>query len=288
MRVKYLIPFLVFVLVFGFTSLTSCKAEEIIEEPVEKEIVEPIEEEIIEEEVVEEPIEEEVVKPTEEEIKDYIGRIVVIGLKVSESTVTFGQSCLDVGDGKISTSKNKEDASNFIKDINDCYNIYLSLKVPENFDVPHELMGTAMDHFINATIYLQQYIDTENIGDMAGYLSQAISEINTGHEYFAKATEQYDKLAPEPEEEIIEESIEEEQLQEPEKEIIVEEPAEEEPIKEEPKQAQYCGSINSDVYHYPSCGSAKRINPENLIWFIDANDAKSKGYRPCKKCNPPG
>ncbi|GAH55916.1 unnamed protein product, partial [marine sediment metagenome] len=99
--------------------------------------------------------------------------------------------------------------------------------------------------------------------------------------------------AEEKELEVKEEEKEQEQIQEQpqeqEEEIIIEEPAEEEqPIKEEPQQAQYCGSINSDVYHYPSCGSAKQIKPENLIWFIDENDAKSKGYRPCKKCNPPG
>ncbi|MBA7519127.1 hypothetical protein ES705_11201 [subsurface metagenome] len=156
MRVKYLIPVLVLILIFGFTSLTSCKAEEIIEE--EEVIEEPIDEEIVElveKEIIEEPIKEEIIEPIEEEI------------------------------------------------------------------------------------------------------------------------------------EIIEEEKEQEQIQEQpqeqEEEIIAEEP-----VEEEPQQAQYCGSINSDVYHYPSCHYVDRIKPENLIWFIDANDAKSKGYRPCKKCNPPG
>jgi methylphosphotriester-DNA--protein-cysteine methyltransferase len=52
-------------------------------------------------------------------------------------------------------------------------------------------------------------------------------------------------------------------------------------------QGQFVGSVNSDVYHYPSCTYAQRIKPENKIWFADAADAQSHGYRPCKVCHPP-
>ncbi|NHV98197.1 MAG: hypothetical protein HA496_00965 [Thaumarchaeota archaeon] len=31
--------------------------------------------------------------------------------------------------------------------------------------------------------------------------------------------------------------------------------------------AKYCGSKNSDVYHYPWCRYVSQIKPENLIWF---------------------
>lgn len=50
---------------------------------------------------------------------------------------------------------------------------------------------------------------------------------------------------------------------------------------------QFVGSINSDVYHYPSCTYAKKIKAENQIWFTDADDAVRHGYRPCSVCNPP-
>ncbi len=50
---------------------------------------------------------------------------------------------------------------------------------------------------------------------------------------------------------------------------------------------EYVGSINSDVYHYPTCGYAQRIYPENLIWFSSPEDARAQGYRPCKVCRPP-
>jgi len=88
-------------------------------------------------------------------------------------------------------------------------------------------------------------------------------------------------------EEIIEKPAKE-KIIEPVEEKIVEKPTEEEqPIKEEPQQAQYCGSINSDVYHYPYCRYVKQIKSYNIIWFNSAQDAINHGYRPCKVCKPP-
>ena len=49
----------------------------------------------------------------------------------------------------------------------------------------------------------------------------------------------------------------------------------------------FVGSINSDVYHYPSCTYAKRIKASNKISFANATDARAHGYRPCKVCKPP-
>lgn len=50
---------------------------------------------------------------------------------------------------------------------------------------------------------------------------------------------------------------------------------------------KYVGSIKSNVYHYPTCECVKQIYPRNLIWFASETEAKNKGYRPCKVCNPP-
>lgn len=49
----------------------------------------------------------------------------------------------------------------------------------------------------------------------------------------------------------------------------------------------FFGSVNSNVYHYPTCGQASRIKPDNEIWFSDEDEAVAKGYRPCNYCNPP-
>ena len=282
MRVKYLIPFLVLVLIFGFAS---CKAEEIIEEevieePLKEKIVEPIEEEIIVE-----PIEEiidltqnfdgieikcsRVIDGDTIEVKDGAGikyKIRYIGIDTPEANEDYGD---------IATEKNKELVEGKIvkleKDVSstDKYGRILAYVYME-------------DIFINAYLVQEGYAQISTYPPDVKYvdyfleLQQEAKENNKGLWSI----------------EIVEEKKEQEQIQkqpqEQEEELIVEEPAEEEPIKEEPKQTQYCGSINSDVYHYPSCVSAKRINQENLIWFTDENDAKSKGYRPCKKCNPPG
>lgn len=51
--------------------------------------------------------------------------------------------------------------------------------------------------------------------------------------------------------------------------------------------ARFVGSEKSDVYHWPDCRWAKRIKPENRVWFESPADARNHGYRPCKVCNPP-
>ncbi|NQT30861.1 MAG: hypothetical protein HQ588_00870 [Deltaproteobacteria bacterium] len=50
---------------------------------------------------------------------------------------------------------------------------------------------------------------------------------------------------------------------------------------------QFVGSVNSDVYHYPSCRYVDEINEGNKVWFTSSQDARSHGYRPCKVCQPP-
>lgn len=53
----------------------------------------------------------------------------------------------------------------------------------------------------------------------------------------------------------------------------------------EPKK--FVGSVKSDKYHYPDCQWAKKIKPENEIWFISSEDARSQHYMPCGVCHPP-
>jgi hypothetical protein len=49
----------------------------------------------------------------------------------------------------------------------------------------------------------------------------------------------------------------------------------------------FVGSKNSDIYHYESCSYAKNIKAENLVTFVDAQNAVNKGYHPCSICKPP-
>jgi competence protein ComEC len=52
-------------------------------------------------------------------------------------------------------------------------------------------------------------------------------------------------------------------------------------------QGPFVGSAKSDKYHYPSCSSAEKIKPANLVTFSSSADARAQGYVPCGRCNPP-
>ncbi|MDP2918094.1 MAG: Ada metal-binding domain-containing protein [bacterium] len=47
---------------------------------------------------------------------------------------------------------------------------------------------------------------------------------------------------------------------------------------------QFVASKNSNKYHLPTCRFAKKIKPENQVWFSSAAEAESRGYAPCGTC----
>ncbi|MHC1630688.1 MAG: sunset domain-containing protein [Methanotrichaceae archaeon] len=50
---------------------------------------------------------------------------------------------------------------------------------------------------------------------------------------------------------------------------------------------KYVGSVNSNKYHNPGCRWAKKIKPDNQIWFSSSEEARAAGYVPCGVCKPP-
>jgi len=46
----------------------------------------------------------------------------------------------------------------------------------------------------------------------------------------------------------------------------------------------YLGSSESDKYHDYECRAAKKILPENEVWFSSVEDASAQGYEPCGIC----
>lgn len=50
---------------------------------------------------------------------------------------------------------------------------------------------------------------------------------------------------------------------------------------------RFVGSLESDKYHHPSCRWAKKILPQNQIWFASSEEARAAGYVPCGVCKPP-
>lgn len=45
---------------------------------------------------------------------------------------------------------------------------------------------------------------------------------------------------------------------------------------------KFVGSVNSDLFHDPSCSSSKRIKDSNQVWFDSIEDAEKSGYSPSK------
>ena len=59
------------------------------------------------------------------------------------------------------------------------------------------------------------------------------------------------------------------------------------PQTEQGKTHSYIGNKNSGKLHYPHCTSVKQMKEGNKAYLnCTQKDAVSKGYDPCKKCNP--
>ncbi len=44
---------------------------------------------------------------------------------------------------------------------------------------------------------------------------------------------------------------------------------------------RFVGSVNSNKYHWPDCPWAKKIAPQNQIWFSSETEAQAVGYVRC-------
>lgn len=50
--------------------------------------------------------------------------------------------------------------------------------------------------------------------------------------------------------------------------------------------ANYVGNANTKRFHYANCRSVNEMKPENRVPINSREEAVSKGYVPCKRCNP--
>ncbi len=56
------------------------------------------------------------------------------------------------------------------------------------------------------------------------------------------------------------------------------------PLSDNKKQGQFLASKNGTKYYLPSCSGAKRIKPENIIYFSTREAAESAGYSKATNC----
>ena len=50
--------------------------------------------------------------------------------------------------------------------------------------------------------------------------------------------------------------------------------------------AMYFGNKNSKIFHKANCSSAQKTKEENRVYLSSRDEFVSKGYSPCKICNP--
>lgn len=206
-----------FVLVFSFS--ISCAAEtepEAVEEPVEEEVAEePKEEQVAEEEVTESVAEEgkivetktieteELIEDIEEENKlskqeeAYIRESIILGTSISSSMTKIGEATTAFANNEMSITEHKIIAEIYIEEIKSSYDIYLDLEPTERFEKSYEVLGKAMDHYLNSATYMQSYVDTDNMNKMVEYIEKTTDELKLGTEYTSKATSQMEEIADE-------------------------------------------------------------------------------------------
>jgi methylated-DNA-[protein]-cysteine S-methyltransferase len=49
---------------------------------------------------------------------------------------------------------------------------------------------------------------------------------------------------------------------------------------------RYIGCKTSNIYCFPTCHHARRIQPKNRVLLASTDQAESAGYRPCMRCRP--
>jgi hypothetical protein len=52
-------------------------------------------------------------------------------------------------------------------------------------------------------------------------------------------------------------------------------------IDQRAESGKFVGSVESNKYHWPDCPWAKKITPENQVWFSSEAEAQSAGYIRC-------
>ena len=180
---KKVFLWLIIVSMIAVFSLTGCKTEAA--------------EEVTEEEAAEDLVEENTVEEVTDELEDeatYIAESLTLSGMITTAMEKGSEAAYSFANSEITIAEHKTLAEQNIKDINTFYDFYLNLKPPDRFKPSHEQLGEAMKHYLNSSIYMQQYIDTENMDEMATNLENATTELNLGNIYMGKATDELGKL----------------------------------------------------------------------------------------------
>jgi hypothetical protein len=99
----------------------------------------------------------------------------------------FSQAGTDYSSGKINLNQFKDGLGLFIKDINNLNDTYSSMEAPEEYMASHTSVGKAVEHLTTSATYLQQYIESDNAGEMSDLYTKAASELSEAGKLFIEA-----------------------------------------------------------------------------------------------------
>jgi hypothetical protein len=122
----------------------------------------------------------------EENEAEYKVGVLLLTAQLSGIMEKIGNASINTSEGNMTIEEHKAISREYIDEINSIYDIYLGLKPSKRFEKSHNILGKAMDHYLNSATYLQSYIDAEDIDSMINYIEQSTNELNLGNEYLDK------------------------------------------------------------------------------------------------------
>lgn len=124
----------------------------------------------------------------------YFWEMVVIKDNIVDGHKKFYQSVSDNVYGKISLLEHKAITQEYVVTIKVCYNMYLELEPSKKFEKIHDLFGEEMTHRLRCAMFLQSYIDSDDMEEMMGYFDLVKVELNLADEYALKINKEVEKL----------------------------------------------------------------------------------------------
>jgi hypothetical protein len=176
MKFKYLIPILLIVVVFSLIGCTVPK--QTVKETTATAVITVI----------------ETINNVELEDSNYVAEEQILNEMIITTMEKGSEAAFSFADGEITMAEHKILAAQNIKDTNEFYDFYLTLIPTDKYKLSHEQLGEAMKHFLNSSIYMQKYIDSEDMDEMVTYLGNATTELQLGTAYVKKATDEVSKL----------------------------------------------------------------------------------------------
>ena len=113
--------------------------------------------------------------------------------KMNNGYNSFIQATNDASMKKITVSQHKSVTDSYIRVIDECYVDFLKLNPPKNFENVHNLILESLKHSMNASVFLKQYLYSNNANEMTDYLTKAGYEIILANDYAKKAGDLFNK-----------------------------------------------------------------------------------------------